>query len=391
MVSAAVLPLSVATGRVVPHFLDARDESWVALLQDEYQRFVDAPKASLVRHFRGDLPFFAPPFKLRLARYTLDRLWRAEVRAAVRPREARQRVFQAATVDADRHHVLEQVAAALGVAPQALSEALFADLPGERRMVAPSERPSPTELCLRANLLLVQGLLERSVKVMVQVWGNARPVVRLAKLRGLLCSVLPGDREADARIEISGPLSLFRRTLLYGRSLAELVPHLAWCNRYCLDAKILWQGELLPFRVSSGAPLYPARPPRRFDSKLEERFARDFAKCAPDWHIVREPQPVKAGRSLIFPDFALVRRSSPRSANGTWLLEIAGFWTPEYLHRKLTALRAARIENLVICVDAERNCAEHDFPGNARIVRYRRKVDAGVVLAIIEGDERGQN
>ena len=39
-----------------------------------------------------------------------------------------------------------------------------------------------------------------------------------------------------ATIEISGPFSIFRRTMLHGRSLAELLPLLAWYARFQLRA-----------------------------------------------------------------------------------------------------------------------------------------------------------
>jgi uncharacterized protein len=67
-----------------------------------------------------------------------------------------------------------------------------------------------------------------------------------------------------------------------------------------------------------------------------------------------------------------------------WLLEIVGFWTPDYVARKLALYRSARLSNLILCIDEGRNCAEADLPSGARIVRYRRRVDAGAVLRVIE-------
>jgi predicted nuclease of restriction endonuclease-like RecB superfamily len=118
-------------------------------------------------------------------------------------------------------------------------------------------------------------------------------------------------------LDLSGPLSLFRRTLLYGRALGGLVPQLAWCQSFRLQAVCALQGRSLV---------------------LEERFARDFRRTAPGWDVVHEPEPVAAGDALVFPDFALQHRLDP---SRRWLLEIVGFWTPEYLARKLASYRAA--------------------------------------------------
>jgi predicted nuclease of restriction endonuclease-like RecB superfamily len=43
-------------------------------------------------------------------------------------------------------------------------------------------------------------------------------------------------------------------------------------------------------------------------------------------------------------------------------VEIVGFWTPEYLANKLERLRCARVSNLVLCIDADRNLGDGDIP-----------------------------
>jgi len=103
---------------------------------------------------------------------------------------------------------------------------------------------------------------------------------------------------------------------------------------------------------------------------------------APDWDVVREPEPVKAAGTLIFPDFALQHRLDPARR---WLLEIVGFWTTDYLRRKLAQYREAGLSNLILCVDEERDCADGDLPSGATMIRFRRRVDARAVLATVEG------
>jgi predicted nuclease of restriction endonuclease-like RecB superfamily len=88
-----------------------------------------------------------------------------------------------------------------------------------------------------------------------------------------------------------------------------------------------------------------------------------------------------AAGALIFPDFALQDRSDPTRR---WLLEIAGFWTPDYVARKLALYCSARVPGLIFCIDEDRNCAEADLPSGARVIRYRRRVDPSAVLRVIE-------
>jgi predicted nuclease of restriction endonuclease-like RecB superfamily len=51
-----------------------------------------------------------------------------------------------------------------------------------------------------------------------------------------------------------------------------------------------------------------------------------------------------ASRFAISQGFALQHRSNPRQR---WLLEIVGFWTPDYLARELARYRTACLSNLV--------------------------------------------
>jgi predicted nuclease of restriction endonuclease-like RecB superfamily len=189
------------------------------------------------------------------------------------------------------------------------------------------------------------------------------------------------DRGQDAVVEISGPLTLFRRTLVYGRALASLVPGLVWCDRFRLDARCALYDQLISVEIRSGDPIFPGPESRRFDSKLEERFARDFRRAAPDWDVIREPEPITTARSVIFPDFALQHR---RDLDRRWLLEIVGFWTQDYLERKLACLREARIDNLILCLDATRDCGGLALPTGARLVYFRRRVDAAEILRIVQ-------
>ena len=251
-------------------------------------------------------------------------------------------------------------------------------------MRAPAPPPTPAEAALRTNLAIAQAVLMRASRVELRVEGGVRPIVRLAKLRGLLCTIvdvpevgLPGGPV----LEISGPFSLFQHTMLYGRALAELLPHLAWCARFELRAACALRGRLATVSVESGDPIFPAAPPALYDSRLEERFARDVARLAPDWDLLREPEPLRSGTTLIFPDFLLRNRLHPARQI---LIEIVGFWTPEYLAAKLEKLRQADLPACLLCIDEDRACATADLPPHLPVVRFRRRLDAAAVLREVE-------
>jgi len=372
----------VRGSEVIPHFLGAHDHPWLRVLIDEFHRFAGRPRRELDQRLREPLPCDSPPGKRALAAHTLSRLCRERQRAPVKPRDARRALFRAARKYPGRSDVAWSVAArTLNVNRHALRESLFADLPSERRLAPPPTDLSPGELALRTNLSVAQTLLFRASSVRIEILGNARTIVRHARFRGLICTVRASSAETECSLDISGPFALFRRTLVYGHVLGELVPLLIWCNRFHLSAECVIEERTATLRLQTGDPIFPSREPRRFDSRLEERFAREFGKLATNWDLVREPEPVRAAGTLIFPDFALWRRDSPKRR---WLLEIMGFWTPDYLRAKLTRLRAARLTNLILYIDEERNCADEELPKNAFVVWYRRRIDAEKVLRIVE-------
>lgn len=368
-------------GECVPRFLLASDHPWLGGLIECHERFEGRRWAELEDHLRWTRGAAVDGKKRALALRTLAGFYRGSPRTVVAPRVARARLFgwaaRAALVP--RAEAMTAVASELGLDPATLEKILFADLRRER-IVAPSPSPlSAGELAQRCNLALAQALVQRASHVEIELEGNARRVVRQAHLRGLMCvaSRAADESGARARIALSGPFALFRHTRIYGHALAGLVPLLAWCRSFRLRASLVFADGSARLVLRTGDPLFPADPPKPFDSHLERRFARDFARAAPEWEIVREPEPISAGRHLVFPDFALVHRADP---GRRWLLELAGFWTADYVRTKLERYRAVNCERLILCIDQARQCDESELPASAAVIRFRRTVDVAEVL-----------
>ncbi|HEY4394241.1 MAG TPA: DUF790 family protein [Polyangia bacterium] len=385
MLSERDLPLRLIEERAFIDYLGPQDEPWLRVLLSEMARFEGRRRRELAERLAEPLPCEAPHFKRRAAARTLFGLWRrdpgerppASEPARPTPAALREQIFaEAAAGERPAGAVIDTAAARLGLARETLLELLFADLPGERPVRAPDPPPTPAEAMLRTNLAIAQAVLMRASRVELRVEGGVRPIVRLAKLRGLLCTIADAAEGRRPILEISGPFSLFQHTLLYGRALAELLPHLAWCARFELRAACALRGRLGTVSFETGDPIFPAAPPIPFDSRLEERFARDLGRLAPDWDLVREPEPLRTGETLIFPDFLLRNRLQPQRRV---LIEIVGFWTPQYLTAKLEKLRQVSTVCL-LCIDEERACALGDLPPHLPVLRFRRRIDAAAVL-----------
>ena len=404
MLTPAQMELGLSGGQVRPVYLTARDHLWVEMLLEEYERHVGLPRRVLDERLAGPLPAHLPRRRSRAVLAVLDKLLPAVPDRRAEARALRRFVFtQAAQLRGSdpnwRGQVLGRACRRFGLSRAQVQEALYGDVPPNRRLAEPEQRPTVEEVVARANMLVAQSLLMRSHVLSVSLDSQVEAVVRTAKLLRLLCVVREGpsgagqgstSRPAEARgpsgahplrgglrLELSGPLSLFRQTLRYGRALASLLPVVVAAPRWSVEALCEIHGRRYRYRVGHWeSVLSPTSLPRRFDSKLEERFLRDFQKLAPDWDVLREPRALRAGGQLIFPDFGLVPPGRPESMV---LVELVGYWTPGYLHRKLAALRALRRQPFVVCVD-ESLAVGQDWPEGLAVCFFRRRVDASAVL-----------
>ncbi len=376
---AAPRAYTLARGRVFPHYLGPADVPWLARLVDTCRSLAGCSRRVL--RARLDVPDPGAPSEAAwlLARAALERESTGAPPRGLAPRAVRRRLFlaRAAAPDAPRETCLAAVAAEFAVEPAALERALFADIDDERTVAPLPAAVTATSLVAAANLALVQGLLRRATSVAVTAETHLHRLVRIARLRGLICTVRSRGGTLAPELELSGPLAVLRRTAIYGRAMATLVPHLPWCGRFTLRAQCTLPEGDGTLQLTAADAVLPAEPPRAFDSALEARFAREVARLAPAWDVLREPRAVPACGTLVFPDFALVDRRDPARVV---LVEIVGFWTSRYLEEKLRRLADARIPNLVLCVDRRLACDVDALPDDVRVVPFRERIDVRAVL-----------
>ncbi len=373
---------TLARGRVFPHYLGPADVPWLARLVDTFRALAGRTRRAVRAHLDEPARGVPSADAWLLACAVLERATTCAPAPGLVPREVRRRLFLARAADpaAPREACLAAVAADLATDPAALERALFADVDDERIVAPLPDSVTATTLVAGANLLLVQGVLRRATSVAITAEAHLHRLVRIARLGGLICTVREPRGARAPELELSGPLAVFRRTVIYGRAMAALVPHLPWCGRFTLRAACTLPEGQGTFLLTAADAVLPAEPPREFDSALEARFARDVARLAPGWDLLREPRAVPACGTLIFPDFALVDRRDPARVV---LVEIVGFWTAGYLAEKLRRLADARIPNLVLCVDRRLACDDAALPADARLVPFRERIDVREVLRVV--------
>lgn len=380
MLSIDEVPLSVADGEAMPAWLTAKDHAWLRVLVEEVDSLVGAPLDAVDAQLGDSLHRRLGASRTRAlnaARRTLLAAYGSAVCAPAPPPALRRTLFErgARGSRSEREAILSEMACSLEVSSGELVAALFADRPGARRLLAPSSPLGEIELAERTNLAMAQALLARSEEVRVRAGAHARSVYRLAKLRRLICTA-----EADAegaRVHVSGPLSLFHRTTKYGGALASFVPSLVSTPAWSLEAQCIVKGQRLLFRADASLPLGRAHAlPRAHDSEVERRLDRDLRKLARGWSLSREADVVQVGDRLFFPDFTLVRGSD------RVLVEVVGFYTREYLVKKLEALRSVTLP-IIVLVDQDLACDDAEIAADV-VIRYRRRPDAAQVVAAAE-------
>lgn len=385
MLPASRIQVRIDGDRATPVWLGTEDYMWLRALIADFARLDGKRYRDVVSFLKEPARVPSPSGKRMMALWVLQKMcsFQKPPIDAIRLRGAVTAEAQR-TRDMGRFHrpvVLAACAEWFGISATEMDGNLFSDLPEERRITLPDPIPGPHSLVAETNLALAQGLLRAASEVTIRLYGGARAVVRQVHLRRLLCTVERAKTD-EVLLHISGAFSLFHHTTMYGHALASILPPLSWCERFDLAARCVLRGREVSAHLSSHDPIAHKQPPRQYDSRIEERFARDFAKASPDWDLVREPEPVEAHNALVFPDFAVIHR---RDTSRRFLLEIVGFWTPDYLRQKLDRLRYMPDDApLVLCIDRGLNCGGSELPSHARIVWFHKRIDPGAVLASIE-------
>lgn len=248
----------------------------------------------------------------------------------------------------------------------------------------------PVDLLRQYNLSLTQTLLFDALELWFQASGNYQEIFRQVKYLGLMYEAVE-EFPGRVKVKVDGPASLFKETTKYGTALAKLLPALTRAETWQLWAHIKEGNKHYTFELSHAKrALFPqkgtAEEREQFDSAVEENFARRIRHLMPDWQIRREPMILKAGPHIFIPDFGFERRGLQ------YYLEIVGFWTPEYLERKLGKLKAVEAP-LLIAVDKHLNCAEEDLQQTGKeVFTYEKTLPLEPVvhrlLELAEGQKR---
>ena len=303
------------------------------------------------------------------------------------PLEIRRRIFCETgksgppTTPGRRKVVIEKIAAELKMTCDLVEELMYADL-GEELILEEFESLSPKELLQNYNLSLTQTLMFDSTELRFTASGNWQRIFFLAKRLGLIYDAYKDD---DFWVKIDGPASLFKQTRRYGTAMAKLLPAIVANSEWKVKAKILWKytNELCDFQLESlkHRQLFENNQIAvSYDSSVEESFATQFEALHSEWKLKREPEPVLAGKKVILPDFSFER-------NGTKIyMEIVGFWTKEYVMRKIEKLKSTEV-NMLVAVNQALACervSSLEKQKQLNIIYYKDRIPLAPVIQFLK-------
>ena len=351
-----------------------------------------------LQELEGDSPDYR--FKRGLA-HLLKSACEFEVVSPLEPQLLRERVFSLSALSVPSSpqscQTLDTLALQLSqelereVLPAHIREGLYADL-AENKVLMEFEEPTPEQLLHKYNLSQVQGVFYRASQLVLNahrnVPGEYKLLFRYLKLFQLM-AYIEGDADHGFTITIDGATSLFKPSTRYGLAIAKMIPALLHVTKWSLSATLQTRDfytnnwKTGKFSLDANCGLVSHYPPGKpYDSMLEEAFASRWESLKSEWVLEREVDLIPIPGSVMIPDFRLVHPDG-RSL----LLEIVGYWRPEYLQKKFSQVRRAERDDLILAISERLNLEKAgvsltDVP--AKIIWFKDKLLPKAVLAVLD-------
>ena len=383
--------------------IDNRNLAIATEIIDCFQNNIGKTKGDLDQHLsrlEGDSPDYR--IKRGLSHILKNTFSTFEVISPLEPFALRQRVFAEASkkiaLPDRRSSTLDLISQTLAnelkrsVLREEIEAGLYADLL-ENRVLTQFEAPIPESLLHRYNLSQVQGVFYRASSVVINAHrndpGEYKLLFRYIKLFQIM-AYIEGDADTGFTLTMDGPASLFRASTRYGLALAKMIPALLHVTKWSLQAKLQnrdqYSGNTKTGQfvlTSDQCGLVSHYPPGKpYDSMLEASFANSWKKTQTKWRLEREVDLIPVPGSVMIPDFRLVHPDGKE-----YLLEIVGYWRPEYLQKKFYQVRSGNADNLILAVSERLNLEKAkvkftDLPN--KLIWFKDRLSAKTVLAILE-------
>src|SRR5215213_2562876 len=302
---------------IKPRHIDPEDEEYLRAAEDLVALFEShggRSRASLEESLQEYVGTGTDYRTLRgLIKLLTDRC-EFETSAPAEPAEIRRALFlkaqgrhPVASPEA-RAELVAEAARELSCEPEALLDALYADLPENQRL-ALFEPLTASELLDLYNVAQAQALLYRSVEM--RLWLEPQAPEGFRELFGAikayrLIHTVRGNSREGYEVRLDGPASIFQRSQKYGIQMAVFLPALLLCKSWRMRAEIQSrQNEVAYFELTSAQTMlrshYPEVTP--YENPVTDRLAAAWARAATAWELEPSSEVIDLGDSAFIPDF----------------------------------------------------------------------------------------
>lgn len=245
---------------------------------------------------------------------------------------------------------------------------LFADIIENHEIESFEGYRDPRALLSRYNVAQVQATLFRAVSMVIDASTDFKRILRAARLAKLMHTI-SRTGEGAYRIRLDGPASVLRQTRRYGVWMARFLPALICCQGWKMHAVVETRNRWkLSLDLSDRDGLHSHLPSEsEFDSSVEADFAQKWGdEVREGWSLEREAEVLYSGQKTFIPDFVF-RHNDGRVV----LMEIIGFWTPEYIAARLETLAVFREAPILLAIHESTSHHFESSPGTANVVTYK--------------------
>lgn len=286
----------------------------------------------------------------------------------------------------DEKMIKRKIADKLDMPWEQIEQNLYSDVMDFQRLQTFEGYSGASALLSRYNVAQLQACLYRAENMIVSATDDFKTILRYAKLARLLHDIVRSS-PSKYRITFSGPASVLRETRRYGVNFARFLPALLACKGWEMTASVKtpwnWSAKLVISDKDGFTSHLPS--PDEFDSSLEKSFAKKFGDERNGWRLFREGEVLHHLQKTFVPDFTF------RHEDGTEvLMEIVGFWTPEYLAHKRETLQQFRHHRILIAVP-EKSCRKASLTGlrvganiGKNVLVYKTALKLAPLMEILE-------
>ena len=284
----------------------------------------------------------------------------------------------------DESEMKRRIAEEHGMDWPQLKDRLFADLMEYHVLKSFKGFERSESLLARYNVAQAQVALFDAAELTVVATQDFKSILRYAKLARLMHRIT--KRSNGYLFEFDGPASLLQNTHRYGSAMAKFLPGLLSCQGWSMVATIRasrFQGSLrLELNDKCGLTSETIRADA-FDSKVEESFCAKWGEQARNgWRLERETEILHRVQTAFFPDFVFVHEDGRRV-----LMEVIGFWTPEYLNHKSKVLKLFHDQPILLAV-AESLKGKMEVDVGQPLIYYKTAIQIDSVLKALAGTNR---